>query len=150
MGFFEEIFSCKILKPFLKKLLASASYDDTIKFWQDDDDNWICTSTLMNHTSTVWDIAFSQDGNTLFSCSDDETVIVWKLGDDDKYHLATTLTGYHKRAIYSISVNHQNYIATGCGDNGIRVFVPVSRIFLLFFRLLFSNISPFRRMILIH
>ena len=72
----------------------------------------------------MWDIAFSLDGKTLFSCSDDKTVIIWKLGDDDKYHLATTLTGYHNRPIYSISVNHSNYIATGCGDNGIRVFVP--------------------------
>jgi WD40 repeat protein len=35
--------------------------------------------TLEGHTSSVWGVAFSPDGQTLASGSGDETVRLWKL-----------------------------------------------------------------------
>lgn len=35
-----------------KEILFSCSYDDTIKIWQDDEDDWYCSHTLTGHTST--------------------------------------------------------------------------------------------------
>jgi len=51
---------------------VSASYDDTIKFWnKDGDDDWVCTATISDHESTVWSIDFTSDGQLMASCSDD-------------------------------------------------------------------------------
>ena len=47
------------------QLLVSCSYDDTIKIWRADMDDWFCADTLTGHTSTVWCAAFSPDGNQL-------------------------------------------------------------------------------------
>ena len=56
-------------------ILASASYDDTIKLYLDDpSDDWYAFQTLTAHASTVWDVAFSPCGRYLVSASDDMTV----------------------------------------------------------------------------
>lgn len=46
-----------------KEVLASASYDDTIKIWREDDDDWYCSDTLQGHTSTVWALDFDASGD---------------------------------------------------------------------------------------
>ena len=43
--------------------LVSCSYDDTIKFWEEDDDDWFCSETLVGHTSTVWSLSFEKQVN---------------------------------------------------------------------------------------
>lgn len=88
------------------QLLASASYDDTIRIFQPDPatDDWSCTHILpppsskvsyhgptppsnpgetipfsqTGHTSTVWSIAFNADGCYIASCSEDCTIRIWK------------------------------------------------------------------------
>src|SRR6202011_5594199 len=47
-----------------EEILASASYDDSIKLYIDDpSDDWFCFATLTGHTSTVWSICFAPSGN---------------------------------------------------------------------------------------
>ena len=74
-------------------VLASCSYDDTIRIWKDDGDEWICMNTLEGHSSTVWAIDFDPTGNFLgtalfseyvfeidcvVSVSDDLSIKIWK------------------------------------------------------------------------
>jgi len=49
----------------LLQVLISCSYDDTIKLWADDQDDWYCLDTLSGHTSTVWEVALSKDGGRM-------------------------------------------------------------------------------------
>lgn len=109
-----------------KELLASCSYDDTIKLWEEEDDDWSCSETLCKHTSTIWDISFNADGSYLASCSDDKSIIIWKAPETAKnrqWEPVCILKDYHRRAIYSITWCKQKpLIATGGGDDGIRIF----------------------------
>lgn len=68
-----------IWHPFID-MLASCSYDNTIKIFKEDttDSDWTCIDTLVGHTSTVWGIAFDSTGNRLASCSDDQTIKIWQ------------------------------------------------------------------------
>lgn len=59
------------------QLLASASYDDTVKLYREEEDDWVCCATLEGHESTVWSLAFDPSGQRLASCSDDRTVRIW-------------------------------------------------------------------------
>ena len=63
---------------FLSQLLASASYDDTVKLYHEEEDDWVCCATLEGHESTVWSVAFDGSGERLASCSDDKTVSIWQ------------------------------------------------------------------------
>ena len=94
------------------QFLSSASYDDTIKFWVQEDDDWISIATLKGHESTVWDLAFTKDGGFLASASDDATVKIWMKDEDSeevpRYGLITTLQGYHTRTVYSCSWNYDD------------------------------------------
>jgi WD40 repeat protein len=109
-------------------ILASVSYDDTIKLYRNnpDDGDWICTHTLTGHESTVWSADFDQTGNRIASCSADLSVKIWAKSEDADlgWICASTIGGIHERTIYDIawSKHADGLIATACGDNNIRIF----------------------------
>lgn len=118
-----------------KEILASCSYDDTIKFFKEEIDDWTCCNTLQSHNSTVWKICFDNSGARLVSCSDDKTVKIWQeyppgnqegivtTGIDSAWKCVSTLSGFHKRVIYDVDWSHlSGLIVTGCGDDAIRIF----------------------------
>ncbi|XP_064031567.1 probable cytosolic iron-sulfur protein assembly protein CIAO1 [Pogoniulus pusillus] len=119
----------------LDPLLASASYDDTVKLYEEEEDDWVCCATLEGHESTVWSVAFDGSGERLASCSDDRTVRIWRRyqpgneegvvcnGTDPTWKCICNLSGYHSRTIYDVAWCHlTGALATACGDDAIRVF----------------------------
>lgn len=58
-------------------VLFSCSYDDTIKVWGPDGDDWCCKETLEGHESTVWSLSFDSKGSHFVTCSDDRTLRIW-------------------------------------------------------------------------
>jgi WD40 repeat protein len=110
--------------------LASASYDDTIKIWKEDDDDWYCSDTLLGHRSTVWSIDFNAKGDQLVSVSDDQSVRLWcqsqietvGIRKDPKWICTSVLEKCHSRSIYAVSWSkHHNVIATVGGDDVINM-----------------------------
>jgi WD40 repeat protein len=120
------------LFPPLKRkaqILASASYDDTIKMYIDDpSDDWFCFLTLTGHSSTVWSLAWSPKNSYLASASDDKTVRIWRRVAEHKWECALVLEG-NKRSVYSVSwgVGRSSspglgWVAAVGGDGAIRVW----------------------------
>lgn len=120
-----------------EEILASASYDDTVKLYKEDvaDSDWTCTATLSSHTSTVWSLSFNSVGDRLVTCSDDQTLKIWqeyKPGNDMKiptpdnvsvWKCVCTLSGYHTRTIYDVDwCKLTGLIVTACGDDIVRIF----------------------------
>ena len=58
-----------------QNVLASGSYDGTIKLWNIHDGKLI--QTLEQHTNSVTNLSFSYDGTILASKSHDNTVLLW-------------------------------------------------------------------------
>lgn len=119
------------------EILASASYDNTVKLYKEDpaDNDWSCVATLHSHESTVWGLAFDKTGERLATCSDDKTVKIWQeykpnnqegvivTERESVWKCVCTLSGYHTRCVYDISWCHATgLIATACGDDIIRIF----------------------------
>ena len=106
-----------------QNILVSCSYDDTIKFHKEIDDDWNCYQTLTLHESIIWSIDFNSTGDRLVSCSDDTTIRIWKVDEKDNWSCIATLSGYHTRPIYDVSwSSSNNLIATASGDNSICIF----------------------------
>eukprot|EP00842_Homolaphlyctis_polyrhiza_P004423 jgi/Hompol1/4982/HPOL_004105-RA len=108
--------------PLSAQILASASYDDTVKIWREEDSDWYCSDTLVGHTSTVWAIDFDASGNKLASVSDDKSLRIWKLDTAGRYKSYAEALNHHERAIYSVAWSkHTGLIATASGDNCIKI-----------------------------
>lgn len=77
----------------VQSVLISASYDNSIKVWVKEaaDDDWFCTQTLNEHTSTVWSVSFNVDGTCMVSCSDDKSVVVWSCTAQNSSATATSI-----------------------------------------------------------
>jgi len=112
--------------------LVSASYDDSLRVWSEDGDDWGCAQTLVAHSSTVWALAFGPPPapgtqERMVSVSDDASIVLWQRPADipgaGGWGLAQQLTKAHARSIYSVdwaSGGHEA-VATGGGDNAIRI-----------------------------
>lgn len=64
--------------PQLPSVLFSCSYDDSIKVWKEEADDWYCAETISGHASTVWGLSLDAKGTRLVSSSADLSVVLWR------------------------------------------------------------------------
>ncbi len=122
-----------------REMLASASYDDTIRIWVEESDDWTCGDVLTGHKSTVWGMAFNSDGSLLASCSADMSIFIWKIfvrgsSSEDRsvtiphdklfvWKCVHKIEQAHERVIYSVDWSPVHHlIASVGGDDVINIF----------------------------
>jgi len=73
------------------EVLASASYDNTVRIWREDyDGEWVCVAVLEGHEATVWGVQWEsrpRRGNKfprLITFSADATIRVWTLTQEEE------------------------------------------------------------------
>ena len=59
------------------KIIASASYDNSIRLWNVD--SGICIKELKGHEDYVLSVCFNSDGTSLLTASQDQTIRVWDI-----------------------------------------------------------------------
>ncbi len=98
-------------------LIASGSWDDTVKLWDVATKQNI--ATLDGHTDDVNSVSFSPDGTTLASGSDDNTVKLWDVATHTNI---ATLQG-HTGDVYSVSFSPDGTtLASGSDDNTVKLW----------------------------
>ncbi|KAI4529064.1 hypothetical protein MG293_020878, partial [Ovis ammon polii] len=65
-------------------MLASASFDSTVRLW--DVERGVCIHTLTKHQEPVYSVAFSPDGKYLASGSFDKCVHIWNTQSGSLVH----------------------------------------------------------------
>ncbi|KAL6229620.1 hypothetical protein BDW75DRAFT_245567 [Aspergillus navahoensis] len=103
------------------RLLASASYDGTVRLW--DPATGALEQTLEGHSKSVLSVAFSPDGRLLASGSYDTTVRLW---DPATGALEQTLEG-HSDWVRSVAFSPDGrLLASGSNDRTVRLWDPAS------------------------
>lgn len=101
-------------------LLASGSYDQTIKLWSLPDGALL--NTLTGHTGAVWSVAIGPDGRLLASASLDGTIKLWSLPGGT---LLKTLTV--DNFVYSVAISPDGRLMVS-GSSGIVSNVSTDKI----------------------
>ena len=97
------------------QIIASASGDDTIKFWNFQGQ---LLHTLESHTDDVYSVVFSPDGQIIASASGDGTIKFWNF----QGQLLHTLEG-HTDDVYSVVFSPDGQIiASASGDGTIKLW----------------------------
>ena len=102
---------------FDQAILATGSADCTIKLWNYKTGK--CLHTLLGHTSWVWSISFSLDGQYLVSTSYDHTIKIWDVNTGKC--LRTLLEHTASVVTVAFSPNGQHF-ATGSFDQDIKIW----------------------------
>ncbi len=99
------------------KLLATGSYDRSIKVWETATGNEVVT--LQGHHGAVFGLAFHPDGNIIASASDDRTVKLWDVHHGQR--LDTLIEP--AKAQYAVTFSPDGrFVVAGGVDNRIRVW----------------------------
>ncbi len=99
------------------KILASASWDQTVRLWNVDTEQLL--HTLTGHTNDIMSIAFSPDGSTLASASWDGTIRLWNPRNGK---LKRTLTE-HRGGIASVVFSPDGEtLASGSADQTVQLW----------------------------
>ncbi|KZV95430.1 WD40 repeat-like protein [Exidia glandulosa HHB12029] len=101
------------------RLLASCSYDRTIRLWDAETGNAV-GEPMLGHTSHVFSVAFSPDGTHIASASKDKTIRIWSCETRDT--VVGPLYG-HTSSVFSAAYSPDaSRIVSGSWDKTIRVW----------------------------
>jgi len=116
-------------------VLASASYDNTIKLWRVRDESWRCTATLRGHAREVLAVSIQpcrrEATRLLASGSWDGTVRVWSIEKAERNEAALVQShrGGCQGAVRSVAFAPDGAaLATGCDDAHVRVHAVPERV----------------------
>ena len=99
------------------RLLASGSWDNTIKLWSLPDGALL--KTIEGHEAGVLSIDISSDGRLLASGGAENTIKLWSLPDGA---LLKTIEG-HEHSVNALSIApNGRFMASGSGDNTIKLW----------------------------
>lgn len=106
---------------FQGNLLASGSYDKTVKLWNMNRGN--CLLTLRGHEEWVSSVQLM--GNLVISASWDASIRLWKVNEDrSRAQCERVLRGEQGNAIYAVKLHpyRPNIVATGCRHNAVQLW----------------------------
>jgi WD40 repeat protein len=99
------------------KLLASASWDETVKIWHTSTGS--LQHSLDDHDGSVYSVAFAHDSKLLASISQDRTVKIW---DTSTGSLQQTLEG-HGDSVTSVAFSHDSrLLASASADETVKIW----------------------------
>ncbi|OLY82724.1 WD repeat-containing protein 5B [Smittium mucronatum] len=100
--------------------IASGSSDNTIKIWDVEKSQIVCT--LNGHTSRIWDLCVDKSGSTLFSASGDKTVKIWDIRDINAPTLIHTISESNGD-VYGLNLHPlESHIVFGGYDKTIKLY----------------------------
>ncbi|MDJ0618656.1 MAG: NB-ARC domain-containing protein [Calothrix sp. MO_192.B10] len=98
-------------------LLASCSFDGTIKLWNIS--TGVCLKTLYGHTKEVYCISFNVKENLLASGSVDETIKIWNLSTGE---CIKTLLGHTNKVWSVVFTNDGKNLVSSSADKTIKLW----------------------------
>ena len=103
---------------FQSPIVVTGGLDGAIRLWNIETGR--CVQTLEGHENWIWQVAFSPDGKTIASCSDDESIRIW---DSASGNCVMTLKGHTDGGVWTVDFSHDGKtLISGGQDGSIRIW----------------------------
>jgi WD40 repeat protein len=104
-------------------MLASGSYDNTVKVWEVGSAGTSqCESTLSGHSGSVTSVAWNSDGSKLATGSWDKTIRVWSEGSAGSFECQSTLSGHLDYVLGVCFSPDGSKLASCSGDRSVKIW----------------------------
>lgn len=93
--------------------VVTGGLDGSIRLWNIETGH--CIQTLDGHDNWIWQVAFSPDGKTIASCSDDESIKLWDIASGQ---CLMTLKGHTDGGVWAIDFSLDGKTLISGGQDG--------------------------------
>ena len=103
--------------------IATVSWDNTVNLWKIvEGETWSLkrVDTLAGHSSPIWTLAYSPDGNTLATAGSDKSIILWKLNQLNQ--IGTSITHMDGEVWALAATSDGSQFAAGDESGNIRIW----------------------------
>lgn len=107
-----------------EKRLVTGGCDNLAKVWCLKEDAWTLEASLDGHSDWVRDVAWAPNSNTIATCSQDKSVLIWKAEADGATWTKTPLSVQpFGDTVWRLSWSTAgNLLAVSCGDNTVSLW----------------------------
>ncbi|CAD8060825.1 unnamed protein product [Paramecium primaurelia] len=120
-----RLISCVALNHINENLFISGSGDGKLQFWSSQapaTSEWSCFQTIKEHTNTIYECSFNEDGNQLITCGQDCKILIIEKQHNQQQWDVKQVIQLNRRGYRLKFINNHTFVFLPYSSNDLRIY----------------------------